>query len=120
MQPKCLTASNDSRHSFIVRQTKTAIESLMATGKRISFYSVAKMAQVSRSTLYRCDDLRKLVIEARNTNAISNTALSTDAATIAELQRQLAQVTFERDMLRQAVRNSHAYQYAVMCFENAA
>lgn len=49
----------------MVLQVVRAISSLRRRGARVSFYAVAAESGVARSTLYRCDDLRKLVEDAR-------------------------------------------------------
>ena len=50
----------------IARRVRAAVGELLAKGDRLSFYAVAKKAQVSRSTLYRRGDLRELVESARS------------------------------------------------------
>jgi len=113
MQPLHLESSNDSRHASIVHRTESAIEELQATGKRITFYSVADKAQVSRSTLYRCDELRKLVEEARAKTASNRAEPASRDDRIAELERELAQMSREREELRCALRRVPAIRYAI-------
>ena len=60
-----LKAINDTRWSSVAQRAICAIENMVERGERISFYSVAKEAQIARSTLYRRDDLRALVEMAR-------------------------------------------------------
>lgn len=112
MQPKCLIAANESQHSEIVKRTKAAIRELVEAGKRITFYNVAEKAQVSRSTLYRCDDLRILVEEARAKTAPRDASNNTLETRVAELEQELAKVTFERDLLRCLTISVPVLQYA--------
>ena len=121
MQPRCLVATNNSRHADIVDRTISAIKDLRAAGKKISFYAVAERAQVSRSTLYRSDDLRKLVEAARADGALSQQAQHEALeARIAELEDELARVSLERDELEQVVRRISPVRYAFMQVVEAA
>jgi len=112
MQPLCFRVSNDSRHSDIVRRTKSAIEELQMAGERISFYAVADKAQVSRSTLYRCDDLRRLVEEARDCATPRHPELAGLNDRVAELERELARVSRERDEAMRAASHAPSIRYA--------
>ena len=92
MQPTCLVNANEARHDGIVSATEDAIERLLAQSRNISFYSVAKEAGVARSTLYRRDDLRGLVEDARarDANQDSKTTSRTQLfERIAELESDL-------------------------------
>ena len=121
MQPECLTAINDARHADIVRRTKLAIANLQTTGKRISFYSVADKAQVSRSTLYRCRDLRELVEQARS-GVLPSLQDQPDslASRMAELEAELARVRQERDTLRQLACSTTSVYYGFTRLPEAA
>ena len=113
MQPKSLTTTNDKRHADIVRRTKSAIDELLAAGESISFYAVAAKAQVSRSTLYRSNDLRRLVENARSESAAQLKGQSENpACRIAELEAKLASITHERDELKRLIRNTRMTHYA--------
>lgn len=46
-------------------RVRWAIGDLRDRGDRVSFYTVAQRAQIARSTLYRRDDLKRLVMSAR-------------------------------------------------------
>lgn len=121
MQPGCLVATNNSRHADIVDRTISAIKDLQAAGKKISFYAVADRAQVSRSTLYRSEDLRKLVETARADGILLRQAQHEALdARIVELEEELARVSLERDELEQAVRGISSVHYAFMQVVEAA
>lgn len=55
----------ERRSADIERRVKDALIKLANRGCRVSFYSVAKEAFVSRSALYRNDRLRQMVEAAR-------------------------------------------------------
>ena len=114
MQPLCLTISSDSRHADIVCRTEAAIKDLQLAGKRISFYAVAKKAHVSRSTLYRCDDLRRLIEIARSSDGVQYNKPMAQNDRVAELECKLACVTQERDKLKQSVCHTSSVHYAVV------
>ena len=121
MQPGCLVATNNSRHADIVNRTISAIEDLRAAGKKISFYAVAERAQVSRSTLYRSEDLRELVEAARADGMLSQQAQHEALdARIAELEDELSRVSLERDELERAVRSISPVRYAFVQAAEAA
>lgn len=121
MQPSCLTITNSSRHADIVRRTVSAIENLREASERISFYSVAARAQVSRSTLYRSKDLRELVEAARADGASSlRPQPGTLDARIAELENELARTAFERDSLKQAIHGISPVHYHCVQIAEAA
>ena len=120
MQPQCIVKANDSRHDDIVSRVESAIEELKTTGKRISFYAIANKAQVSRSTLYRCDDLRRLVKEARDSAAMHQLKPANQDDRTAELEHALARVTKERDELAQAARHTPSVSYALTRISEAA
>ena len=121
MQPGCLVTANNSRHAEIVDRTISAIKDLRLAGKKISFYAVAERAQVSRSTLYRSEDLRKLVEAARADGVFSQqTQHEALGARIAELEDELARVSLERDELEQAVHGISPVRYAFIQAAEAA
>ena len=120
MQPRSLTISNGSRHADVVKKVVSAIEKLQVAGERISFYSVAEKAHVSRSTLYRSDDLKSLVAAARASAPAHSRDLANLDNRVAELERELARVSQERDELMRAARHAPSIQYAYMRVSEAA
>ena len=121
MQPGCLAITNNLRHVDIVHRTVSAIEDLRGAGERISFYSVAARAQVSRSTLYRSKDLRELVEAARTDGApLRQVQYDAPDARIAELEDELARALLERNGLEQAIRGISPVYYAFMQVTDAA
>lgn len=55
-------------------RVRNAVEGLLAEGERVTFYAVADRAEVARSTLYRRDDLKAIIIAARSGCAITERA----------------------------------------------
>ena len=103
MQPTCLTNVNEARHDEVISATEDAIERLSARSQTISFYSVAKEAGIARSTLYRRDDLRKLVEDARARNASQHPKIPSKTKLlerIAELEADLEHAKWEIEEAR--------------------
>lgn len=50
----------------IEHQVELAVAGIVAEGLKPSFYAVAKRADVAKSTLYRCPNLKKIVCDARD------------------------------------------------------
>ena len=122
MQPTCLVNANETRHHGIVSATEDAIERLYSQSKNISFYSVAKEAGVARSTLYRRDDLRKLVEEART----RNTSRSLEIPSKAQLLKGIAELESDLKCVRRELKKARCssslnlVRYAFVQFEEAA
>ena len=93
---------------------------MLAGGERISFYSVAKRAQVARSTLYRRPDLRRLVEGAREGEAAAIADEADAASDIERLEEELACVRRERDRLRKAMDAMQPIRYHLVSFDTAA
>lgn len=80
----------------IVEDTKkriiAAITCIRENDRKVSFYLVAKIAHVSRSTLYRNANLRQLVESARDGSepAIESSRLDELEARIAQLESEIA------------------------------
>lgn len=124
-QPKV----RNPHHRELVARTSAAIADLLASGRRISFYSVAARAAIARSTLYRCNDLRNLVEAARNDASrpsASELGIASEGATAVELEAALHRVTLERDFLLRvlnagAEKNSfRAVSYALVSLDSVA
>lgn len=64
------------REGFIEESVRNAITSLLAERESLSFYKVAERAQVSRSTLYRKQNLRRMVEGARAGRGVGGNAFS--------------------------------------------
>lgn len=108
-------------------RVRAAIDELMRSGITPSFYAVADLAGVSRSTLYRRPELRRMVEEARDQAArlqpswrtaldqleVENASLKQQ---VLQLQGALAKVLTERQGLRFST-NEPRYKYAVCHFE---
>ncbi len=87
--------SNEQREATAAR-VAAAIESLLAEGSAVSFYSVAERAQVARSTLYRRPDLKTAVEEARSVSAVAPTCDGERAGLareVAELRRKVDELS---------------------------
>ena len=120
MQPSQLLKTNKVRSDEIARRAITAIGEMQASGERISFYSVAKRAQVARSTLYRRADLRELVEGARANKGFSLPDATDACSRVAELEEELAYVRRERDEIREAISEMRTVNYYVASLESAA
>ena len=108
-------------------RVRAAIDELMRSGITPSFYAVADLAGVSRSTLYRRSELRRIVEEARDQASrlqpswrtaldqleVENASLKQQ---VAHLQAALAKALAERQNLRFST-NKPRYEYAVCRFE---
>ena len=122
MQPICLENANINRHNRIVSQVEDAIERLLAQSKNVSFYSVAKEAGVARSTLYRVDELRKLVEEARSHKANG----MTQPPSKTQLLQRVAELEFKLACAQQMVEEMRdagqfdATQYEIVQLESVA
>ena len=77
-------------------RVETACAELAATGQPVTFYQVAVLAGVSRTTLYRRADLRALVDEHR--------ARGRDATTLTSLTVQIDQLRRSTEALAARVR----------------
>lgn len=102
------------RHALVLEQrVRAAVESLVAEEGMVSFYRVAKRAEVARSTLYRNEALRACVEEARarcadRASVVASTLGSDEMlrqnvalqAELEELRRVLSVMEDERDALR--------------------
>ncbi|MGN0075759.1 MAG: hypothetical protein ACI38Z_02140 [Parafannyhessea sp.] len=87
-----LTASTDMSESITIRVGK-AVAGLLVQHELVSFYSVAERSAVSRSTLYRRDDLRRLVCAAREgANGVAGTRSRDAASEIARLELENARL----------------------------
>ena len=120
MQLDHIEAINTTRHDEVTRRTICAILELLKTGETISFYSVAKRAQVARSTLYRRDDLKRIVMEARDSSTPPAAQELEILVKIAELEKELAQVKLERDELEKELRSVSTVGYFLASIESAA
>ena len=120
MQPRQIAEVNNARGNEVEHRVKVAIEEMRAGGERISFYSVANRAQVARSTLYRRDDLRRLVEEARGGGAASMPSGFDVVSDIERLEGELARVRRERDELEKAMLAMRPVRYHIVGVDAAA
>ena len=116
MQPIQIVEANKVRSDEIARRTIMAIEEMHTSGERISFYSVAKRAQVARSTLYRRSDLRLLVEGVRGGGVVEVCALSG----IEPLEEELVDVRRERNELRKALDAMRPIRYRFISLDEVA
>ncbi|WP_373576469.1 hypothetical protein [Parafannyhessea umbonata] len=87
-----LTAPTDMSESISIRVGK-AVAGLLVQHEPVSFYSVAERSAVSRSTLYRRDDLRRLVCAAREgATGVAGTRSRDAASEIARLELENARL----------------------------
>lgn len=113
-----ISVPQDMSESISIRVGR-AVAELLVQHESVSFYSVAERSAVSRSTLYRREDLRRLACRAREGKL--GAAGSDDAASEiarlelenAELRRELEEGRRERMLLQQGwqaprLRQEHA------------
>lgn len=117
---------NSERHETVCMGVRRAIAQILEEGGRVSFYSVAERAQVSRSTLYRKPDLRRLVENARDATASASEPREPSLATerllerISALEEELAQARRSADGRRFAALSESTFHYAMVHFDSAA
>lgn len=122
-----LTDHRRQANGAMHERVRTAIDELLCSEITPSFYAVADLAGVSRSTLYRKPELRRMVEEARDQAATLQpswrTALDQLEAENAALQNQIAhlQTTLTKTLTK--ARNSQSstdkphYEYTICRFE---
>ena len=115
-----LKTINDARRDWVAQRTICAIGEMMDKGERISFYSVAKRAQIARSTLYRRGDLRSLVERARAGEESLPMLDPSHPARVGELESELALVKQERDKLKRLLGESSLTSYCLVEFSAMA
>ena len=120
MQPIQIAEANKARGNEVARRTKVAIEEMLVGGERISFYSVAKRAQVARSTLYRRPDLRRLIEGARGGETAAIADEPDVDSDIERLEGELARVLKERDELRETMGALRPIRYHFVSLDTAA
>lgn len=108
-------------------RVRAAVDELVRSGITPSFYAVADLAGVSRSTLYRKPELRRMVEEARDQASRLQpswrTALDQLETENASLKQQIAclQTTLTKTLTETRSSQSSAdkprYKYAVCHFE---
>ena len=119
MQPSYLVKSNESRHDRIAARTMAAIDEMIAQSESVSFYSVSKRAKVARSTLYRRDDLRRIVEKARSGNFAPSSEEANWKALAEDLEKELEAAKREIVALRE-LQVPASMHYAFISMENAA
>lgn len=91
------------RHALTLEhRVRAAVKSLVDEGSVISFYRVAKRAEVARSTLYRNEALRACVEEARDRYA-GGASVVGGVSGADEMLHQNAELRFELERLRHAL-----------------
>lgn len=108
---------------------RDAIASLLAEGKTPSFYKVADRAQIARSSLYRKQNLRQLVEDARKGYGIGGNSASSYDRLVQEnesLKREVRALRREMEAMSGAEilvtgeRQSSVIEYCVIDFPQAA
>lgn len=101
-----ISVPQDMSESISIRVGR-AVAELLVQHEPVSFYSVAEQSAVSRSTLYRREDLRRLVCRAREgkLGAAGSDDVASEIARLelenAKLRRELEEVRRERMLLQQ-------------------
>ena len=94
-----LVRAATERHNVTVRRAHEAIEALDRSGAGISFCAVARVAGVSRSWLYRDDDVRTTIERLRSRGPAPSTP-SAQRASQASLRERLDATRDEITRLR--------------------
>lgn len=94
----CTICVPDMSESISIRVGR-AVAELLVQHEPVSFYSVAERSAVSRSTLYRRDDLRRLVCRARE-GELGASGSSDAASEIARLELENAELRCELARMR--------------------
>ena len=85
----------------IRKRVQGAIELLLEQGRTPSFYAVAETAHVARSTLYRREDLRELVVKARaNSSPKVECPAATSEMQVGELLKEADHLVKRLNQLR--------------------
>lgn len=118
--------ANEEMHDRV----RAAIDELLRSEITPSFYAVADLAGVSRSTLYRKPELRRMVEEARDQASQLQpswrTALNKLEVENASLKQQLAylQTTIAKTLTEapssRSATDKPRYEYTICCFEAKA
>lgn len=111
----------------ISKRVRAAVDELTRSGITPSFYSVASLSGVSRSTLYRKPELRQIVEEARS---CADHLLPSWHAALTQLETENESLRKQVALLQNALTNKSAkkaglrfsggkprYEYAVCRFE---
>lgn len=117
------------REDFMEESVRNAITSLLAERESLSFYKVAERAQVARSTLYRKQNLRRMVEDARAGRGVGGNALSkcdelareneSLRREVLKLRRQLERARRDAALMT-AKRQSPSVRYCVIDLSTAA
>ena len=102
---------------------RDAIASLLAEGKTPSFYKVADRARIARSSLYRKQNLRQLVEDAREGRGIGGNSASSYDQLVQEnesLKRREMEAMSGAEILVIGERQSSAVEYYIVDFPQAA
>lgn len=88
------------RHRATVARAHDAIEALDRLGHAVSFSAVAETAGVSRSWLYRHNDIRELIARLRSAQSRSTTTPAAQRASTESLRQRLDATRVEITRLR--------------------
>lgn len=117
------------REDMMEESVRSAVASLLAEGETPSFYKVAERAQIARSSLYRKQNLRQMVEDAREGRGIGgysarkyeellreNEGLRRE---VRELRRRI-EAMGEIEVLAMGQPQSFAVEYCIIDFPQAA
>lgn len=99
---------NERKRALELEAVRNAIAVANSTGSRISFHSIAKASGVSRSTLYRNQELRAMVEKARETQCDPNSVIT-------RLREENAKLKLKLSMARGHVGRSRR-EYSAVAF----
>ncbi|HJF65420.1 MAG TPA: DUF6262 family protein [Slackia equolifaciens] len=85
----------------IADRVRLAVAALLAEGRMPSFYAVADVAGVARSTLYRRDDLKEIIVRAREgASLLAGSCESPQAVYISQLLEESERLRSELGEVR--------------------
>lgn len=98
---RALDAERRRASEEIADRVRLAVGALLAEGRTPSFYTVADVAGVARSTLYRRDDLKEIIVRAREgASLLAGSCESPQAVYISQLLEESERLRSELGEVR--------------------
>lgn len=115
-----LKAHKTAYSKQIEHRVEVAVSEIIAEGLKPSFYAVAKRADVARSTLYRCPNLKKIVCDARDAFDAKRQEPSAFEQLVRENEQLRRRVRELEEMLRGEPGNHSRVAYWIVDMDLAA
>ena len=112
-KPFSLPATQNQRQQQVQDRVRAAVTALVSEGHVPSFYQVSQRAGVARSTLYRNDDLRALVEQARAEVQQQEACRPRGQTACSPPWRESDATSVQRAAFRQIAAQAPCYVYAV-------